>query len=108
MVFYCRRLRSRRPSSRFPFTTLFRSRSFRLSILLFAFALSAVPVRAQGGPGIPIDHGLWQITGTSPNLPQEDLEPLRQDRKSTRLNSSHVKIPHAVVCVKKKYHNPAH
>src|SRR5690606_39388074 len=27
---------------------------------------------------------------------------LRQDRKSTRLNSSHVKISYAVFCVKKK------
>src|SRR5204863_3425786 len=29
-------------------------------------------------------------------------EPLRQDRKSTRLNSSHVEISYAVFCLKKK------
>src|SRR5690606_40614963 len=29
-----------------------------------------------------------------------------QDRKSTRLNSSHVKISYAVFCLKKKIHNP--
>src|SRR5690606_40456232 len=29
-------------------------------------------------------------------------EPLRRDRKSTRLNSSHVKISYAVFCLKKK------
>src|SRR6202043_85386 len=29
-----------------------------------------------------------------------------QDRKSTRLNSSHVKISYAVFCLKKKHHNP--
>src|SRR5690606_41781124 len=30
------------------------------------------------------------------------LAPLLQDRKSTRLNSSHVKISYAVFCLKKK------
>src|SRR5690606_39531655 len=29
---------------------------------------------------------------------------VRADRKSTRLNSSHVKIPYAVLCLKKKKH----
>src|SRR5690554_7347299 len=31
-----------------------------------------------------------------------DLEKLNQDRKSTRLNSSHVRISYAVFCLKKK------
>ncbi len=26
---------------------------------------------------MPIDHGLWQLAGTDPTLPQDDLEPLR-------------------------------
>src|SRR5690606_42014684 len=30
----------------------------------------------------------------------------RRDRKSTRLNSSHVKISYAVFCLKKKKHKP--
>src|SRR5215475_8936276 len=30
------------------------------------------------------------------------------DRKSTRLNSSHVKISYAVFCLKKKKNNPCH
>src|SRR5690554_7640092 len=30
---------------------------------------------------------------------------LNQDRKSTRLNSSHVRISYAVFCLKKKNHN---
>src|SRR6266513_4403771 len=34
----------------------------------------------------------------------EDVEPLR-DRKSTRLNSSHVSIAYAVFCLKKKKHH---
>src|SRR5207302_7799348 len=40
--------------------------------------------------------------------PPEDIpipEPPPPDRKSTRLNSSHVKIPYAVFCLKKKKYN---
>src|SRR5436309_3993945 len=33
---------------------------------------------------------------------EEDAVPERLDRKSTRLNSSHVKISYAVFCLKKK------
>jgi erythromycin esterase len=53
---------------------------FRLAVVLplLLLALLAVPLRAQGGPGIPIDHGLWRLTGTDPHLPQDDLEPLRK------------------------------
>ncbi len=64
-------------------------RSLRPSVvlpLLFALFVLPLPLRAQGGPGIPIgiplnippSNGLWQLTGTDPNLPQDDLEPLRQ------------------------------
>src|SRR5690606_42088107 len=35
-------------------------------------------------------------------IPQLPFELARQDRKSTRLNSSHVKISYAVFCLKKK------
>src|SRR5690606_40819442 len=41
-------------------------------------------------------HGRWSQRG-------ERLE--RRDRKSTRLNSSHVKISYAVFCLKKKTEN---
>src|SRR6266511_5697529 len=34
-----------------------------------------------------------------------DVPKLRRDRKSTRLNSSHVKISYAVFCLKKKQQN---
>src|SRR5690606_39742079 len=33
---------------------------------------------------------------------KQDIRALAQDRKSTRLNSSHVKISYAVFCLKKK------
>src|SRR5690606_40477917 len=35
----------------------------------------------------------------------DDLQHVDQDRKSTRLNSSHVKISYAVFCLKKKKKN---
>src|SRR6266498_6151332 len=38
----------------------------------------------------PLHHGL------------EELDVLMEDRKSTRLNSSHVRISYAVFCLKKK------
>src|SRR5690606_41352959 len=40
-------------------------------------------------------------------LPQRGDEQHERDRKSTRLNSSHVKISYAVFCLKKKIHQRA-
>src|SRR3712207_7931920 len=76
----------RRPprSTLFPYTTLFRS---------------AVPI--AGRP--PVDR-----PGVSPHegdvVAEAGAEPgqQRQDRKSTRLNSSHANISYAVFCLKKK------
>src|SRR5690606_39459955 len=42
-----------------------------------------------------VEHILWRFPDV---LPERRL----QDRKSTRLNSSHVKISYAVFCLKKK------
>src|SRR5690606_13671186 len=42
-----------------------------------------------------VDHCLQLVRGDAPELVQAD-------RKSTRLNSSHVKISYAVFCLKKK------
>src|SRR5690606_41040911 len=44
---------------------------------------------------------LMVIDNVRPVLERENLGPAR-DRKSTRLNSSHVKISYAVFCLKKK------
>src|SRR3712207_8092635 len=84
----------RRPprSTLFPYTTLFRSRG------------GARPARAgaarrraahRGGPG----------DGPAPRGADGEPEaagPVRRDRKSTRLNSSHANISYAVFCLKKK------
>src|SRR5438874_8961447 len=93
-------------STLFPYTTLFRSRNaVRFSPTRGAVVVSArrrpADDRPQGGliDVIVRDHG--------PGVPEKDLglifEPFyRVDRKSTRLNSSHVEISYAVFCLKKK------
>src|SRR5690349_23592192 len=76
----------RRPrSTLFPYTTLFRSG------------------RDRGGVRLP---GLGGARG--PPLPRDGGRPvpaLGADRKSTRLNSSHVETSYAVFCLKKKTSN---
>src|SRR5690349_22825352 len=77
----------RRPprSTLFPYTTLFRSGP-----------------RLRADAPAPADHGrhdrLPHRAGTL-DLPQG---PSQEDRKSTRLNSSHVEISYAVFCLIKK------
>src|SRR3989475_5901659 len=93
----------RRPprSTLFPYTTLFRSAKAGLSLgqmdvveLNEAFASQALAVLRE--LGIPDD-----ATHVNPNGGAIALgHP--QDRKSTRLNSSHSQISYAVFCLKKK------
>src|SRR2546430_11153769 len=89
----------RRPprSTLFPYTTLFRSR-----------ALGGAHRRVDGldavGEPAP-SHGAHEaLEVLSLGLEGEDLE--AQDRKSTRLNSSHSQISYAVFCLKKKKTTP--
>src|SRR3712207_8053425 len=94
----------RRPprSTLFPYTTLFRS----FADCSFDYVLSAIGVmftadheRAAAElvrvarPGGRIGIANWTPTGF-----------VGQDRKSTRLNSSHANISYAVFCLKKKKH----
>src|SRR5690606_41242713 len=90
----------RRPprSTLFPYTTLFRSVN-----------AGAIVVNAAG-----YDNVMLEISGTSANVLYKERMPVPvsmwqpwkklggEDRKSTRLNSSHVKISYAVFCLKKK------
>src|SRR5690606_41981343 len=82
------RFLSRRPpgSSLFPYTTLFRS-----MFMLYLACMSAIT------PPIAVAcFAAATIAGANP---------MGIDRKSTRLNSSHVKISYAVFCLKKKSHH---
>src|SRR2546428_5599083 len=92
----------RRPprSTLFPYTTLFRSKLLRgLDALLPPGAMTVV-----GNTGD--DTSIWGLH-VSPDLDTlcYALGGLIEDRKSTRLNSSHDQISYAVFCLKKKKHN---
>src|SRR5256885_9718728 len=85
----------RRPprSTLFPYTTLFRSAKRN------NFLAGVVAGRnAVGIAYVDITTGEFAVTQFSTNEPEVAL----QDRKSTRLNSSHLVISYAVFCLKKK------
>src|SRR5260221_7484979 len=84
----------RRPprSTLFPYTTLFRS-PVAAAVRAGAHALAAVRA-GEHRPGDQLD-GRDAGRGRAHQLG-------RQDRKSTRLNSSHTVISYAVFCLKKK------
>src|SRR3712207_7776875 len=90
----------RRPprSTLFPYTTLFRSRAVR---------------RAERGadlegraPGARDLHDPGRSAGRGDDGASAHTDVLREDRKSTRLNSSHANISYAVFCLKKKKDTP--
>src|SRR5439155_25847875 len=85
-------------STLFPYTTLFRSRARRLSHTLTEPVLA--PVR-RVLPPVRIGSVSLDLAFTVVQARSSDTEPIR-DRKSTRLNSSHVAISYAVFCLKKK------
>src|SRR5436309_15851323 len=80
----------------FPYTTLFRSVDYRAvgatSTVIHLWPTS--PVNTQGIRGVFRIHPQKRLTGDDSNF--------GRDRKSTRLNSSHVKNSYAVFCLKKK------
>src|SRR2546430_4420630 len=77
----------RRPprSTLFPYTTLFRS---------------LVDASTSAARRVPLGNLLVRTVGVVLALPF--LPAITQDRKSTRLNSSHSQISYAVFCLKKK------
>src|SRR3712207_7902689 len=82
----------RRPprSTLFPYTTLFRSIRAGTVMVNDVIATHAMAETPWGGVK---QSGLGHTHGD---------DGLRQDRKSTRLNSSHANISYAVFCLKKK------
>src|SRR5256885_2972671 len=79
----------RRPprSTLFPYTTLFRSTRVTLAALLLAATAFGADTSGFG------------LTVLVDDTPRPEYS---QDRKSTRLNSSHLVISYAVFCLKKK------
>src|SRR5256885_9836032 len=77
----------RRPprSTLFPYTTLFRSRAL------------VIPATREAETGESLEPRRRRLQ-----------EPRSRDRKSTRLNSSHLVISYAVFCLKKKKNHTPH
>src|SRR5439155_25718986 len=99
----------RRPpqSTLFPYTTLFRSRRFVAQTCLehrhdglpaFDGQVETIQGRREhfGGGRLEIEEQVERLGEIQIG------EVMEQDRKSTRLNSSHVAISYAVFCLKKK------
>src|SRR2546426_2803660 len=94
----------RRPprSTLFPYTTLFRSRASRAArserqivvLLIQRLRERFERFRFAGSHSAPVGGHL-----------RRSLRPRYVDRKSTRLNSSHLVISYAVFCLKKKNNN---
>src|SRR3712207_7944321 len=96
----------RRPprSTLFPYTTLFRSAHHQHRQVVVHRAARGAAVDGEGdladAPGQP--GGLAVRQRRQGHL----LDLVGQDRKSTRLNSSHANISYAVFCLKKKKQQP--
>src|SRR3712207_7606790 len=90
----------RRPprSTLFPYTTLFRSQLLAL-LAPGGFDLFGVAAAVFGGGDVASEFGR-HIGELLDKVRDEGVR--IQDRKSTRLNSSHANISYAVFCLKKK------
>src|SRR3712207_8601054 len=97
----------RRPprSTRFPYTTLFRSRPLAPDEEVHQLAAlgvrgHAVPRRVLPHP--PVGERLAAGLDERADRGREPRQRRNPDRKSTRMNSSHANISYAVFCLKKK------
>src|SRR5256885_5769455 len=90
----------RRPprSTLFPYTTLFRSHARQNACGAYATRCRHL-CRVPGPFSRASRH---EKEGSSARSKPERLHARQQDRKSTRLNSSHLVISYAVFCLKKK------
>src|SRR5438874_8027139 len=83
IVFFFLMIRRPPRSTLFPYTTLFRSPEAALA------------------EAAPADRHAWETMDAWVNIGAPE-NTVAGDRKSTRLNSSHVEISYAVFCLKKK------
>src|SRR5436309_4572901 len=92
-------------STLFPYTTLFRSGAEGQDVRRFPDGkplpdLKGVEFGGQGLGKAPVGRDHRDARGVAFRQPHGGHA--QPDRKSTRLNSSHVKISYAVFCLKKK------
>src|SRR5690625_6296013 len=94
-------IRSIPTSPLFPYTTLFRSRGDRLLNFKTVAKIECA---------LDLKYGIYEESNQRIEMKEyldfffedEEMENFPLDRKSTRLNSSHVAISYAVFCLKKK------
>src|SRR5262245_64330282 len=88
---------TRRPprSTLFPYTTLFRSVVGRMGVTPGGVGLPDLDQRAEDRPSLAVENPAGHDDALAQRLSAGD-------RKSTRLNSSHLGISYAVFCLKKK------
>src|SRR2546422_6489585 len=100
----------RRPprSTLFPYTTLFRSlhgevrRAAEITQHFLELAQHPIGAAEPSDCSIVLNGVLAEREGTLKELGVKLVRSIPQDRKSTRLNSSHGYISYAVFCLKKK------
>src|SRR5438874_7816907 len=82
-------------STLFPYTTLFRSRR------VYQRGARSLQWQSEDRNGDSLEYAIYyrSLSETTFRLLKEQT---KRDRKSTRLNSSHVEISYAVFCLKKK------
>src|SRR5207302_11246671 len=85
------------PHIRFPYTTLFRSSSRRRTSGTTSTSIPATQKCAIGR----LQKAIFQRGSAFHSMSNRSKRHKRTDRKSTRLNSSHVIISYAVLCLKK-------
>src|SRR3712207_6917368 len=94
----------RRPprSTLFPYTTLFRSEGERVQSVLATRDFAETEHLVFGTKSGVVKKTAFQAYNTPIKADGIIAINIREDRKSTRLNSSHANISYAVFCLKKK------
>src|SRR5690606_40322250 len=92
-------------STRFPYTTLFRSFGVLVIMSVGSFYILITKLLEQRkifSQYRNVRSQFWRAGTLREGVAKLDKNSAWRDRKSTRLNSSHVKISYAVFCLKKK------
>src|SRR5207249_7378973 len=107
LVYYLSVIRPPRSSTLFPYTTLFRSVPvIRPESPIIGTGIEYRAAKDSGQVVVARAAGtVRSVSATEIWVEEDEGDAYRyklQDRKSTRLNSSHVSISYAVFCLKKK------